>query len=221
MSELLEQLAVCIERGKVNLNSPYPPDLKGQDGADELTKTALETNITPDEILNNALMTGMKRVGDKFGAGKAFIPDMLIAAKAMNAAMEHLKPFFKSGDVKLKGTFVLGTVTGDLHDIGKNIVGMVLKGSGWNVVDLGTDVSSEKFIETVEANPGCMVGISALLTTTMTQMEVINKNIKEKFPDTKVFVGGAPLSQDFSDKIGADGYFPDPNKFSIFLDSFI
>ena len=221
MSELLEQLAVCIERGKVNLNSPYPPDLKGQDGADELTKTALETNIAPDDILNNALMTGMKRVGDKFGAGKAFIPDMLIAAKAMNAAMEHLKPFFKSGDVKLKGTFVLGTVTGDLHDIGKNIVGMVLKGSGWNVVDLGTDVSSEKFIETVEANPGCMVGISALLTTTMTQMEVINKNIKEKFPDTKVFVGGAPLSQDFSDKIGADGYFPDPNKFSIFLDSFI
>jgi len=166
-------------------------------------------------------MAGMKRVGEKFEAGKAFIPDMLISAKAMNAAMEHLKPFFESGSLKLKGTFVLGTVTGDLHDIGKNIVRMVLTGSGWKVIDLGVDVAPEKFVESVGANPGCYVGLSALLTTTMTQMEATGKAIKEKSPDTKVFVGGAPLSQDFSDKIGTDGYFADPNSFAKYLDTIV
>ena len=176
MSELLDQLIVCIERGKVDFKTPFPPDMKGQEGADELTKKAVETKIPASDILNKALMVGMKRVGDKFESGKAFIPDMLIAAKAMNVAMVHLKPFFESGAVKLKGTIVLGTVTGDLHDIGKNIVRMVLTGSGWNVIDLGADVPAEKFIETIEANPGCLVGMSALLTTTMTQMEVTVHN---------------------------------------------
>ncbi|MCA9731134.1 corrinoid protein [candidate division KSB1 bacterium] len=221
MNEILNQLAVCIERGKVNLQSPFPPDLKGQEGADELTRKALDSDISPESILNNALMIGMKRVGDKFEAGTAFIPDMLIAAKAMNVAMEHLRPFFESGAVKLKGTFVIGTVTGDLHDIGKNIVRMVLTGSGWNVIDLGVDVPTEKFLKAIEDNPGCMVGMSALLTTTMTKMGVINEAIKSRFPDTKVFVGGAPLSQSFNDEIGADGYFPDPNKFTKYLDTLI
>jgi len=213
MSELLEQLAVCIERGKVNIKSPFPPDLKGQEGADELTKRAVETSIPPNDILNIGLMVGMQRVGDKFESGKAFIPDMLIAAKAMNAAMVHLKPFFESGEAELKGDFILGTVSGDLHDIGKNIVRMVLTGGGWNVIDLGTDVSADKFVNTLKEYPNAYVGMSALLTTTMMQMEVTTKAIKEGSPGTKVYVGGAPLSQDFSDKIGADGYFPDPNKF--------
>lgn len=213
MSELLEQLAVCIERGKVNEKSPFPPDLKGQVGVDELTKQALDEGIEPNSILNDSLMIGMGKIGDKFEEGKAFIPDMLIAAKAMNAAMVHLKPFFESGEVELKGDFIIGTVAGDLHDIGKNIVRMVLTGSGWNVIDLGTDVKPEKFVETLKEFPNALVGMSALLTTTMMQMETITKAIKEKSPNTKVFVGGAPLSQDFSDKIGADGYFPDPNKF--------
>ncbi|MEE9430462.1 MAG: cobalamin-dependent protein [Melioribacteraceae bacterium] len=213
MSELLEQLAICIERGKVNLASPFPPDLKGQEGADELTKRAVETKVPPNDILNKGLMIGMQRVGDKFESGKAFIPDMLIAAKAMNAAMVHLKPFFDSGEAELKGDFILGTVAGDLHDIGKNIIRMVLTGGGWNVIDLGTDVSAEKFVETLKEYPNAHVGMSALLTTTMMQMEVTTKAIREVSPDTKVYVGGAPLSQEFSDKIGADGYFPDPNKF--------
>jgi methanogenic corrinoid protein MtbC1 len=163
----------------------------------------------------------MKDVGDRFESGKAFIPDMLISAKAMNAAMEHLRPFFESGEVELKGTFVLGTVAGDLHDIGKNIVRMVLVGSGWDVIDLGVDVKPEKFLETIEANPGCLVGLSALLTTTMTQMDVTNKAIKVKYPDTKVFVGGAPLSQKFCDEIGANGYFPDPNQFAKHLNTLV
>ena len=217
MDIILEKLALAIERGKVNLDSPYPPDLKGEIGADELTKKALEEGIAPDSILNNSLMIGMGKIGDKFEEGKAFIPDMLIAAKAMNAAMGHLKPFFESGEMELKGDFIIGTVAGDLHDIGKNIVRMVLTGNGWNVIDLGSDVKAEKYVETLKKYPNAMVGISALLTTTMMQMEFTTKAIKEVSPDTKVFVGGAPLSKEFNDKIGADGYFPDPNKFSKFL----
>ncbi len=217
MSELLEQLAVCVERGKVNLQSPFPPDLKGELGTDELTKQALDEGIAPEVILNDSLMIGMRKIGDKFEQGKAFIPDMLISAKAMNAAMVHLKPFFESGEVELKGDFIIGTVAGDLHDIGKNIVRMVLTGGGWNVIDLGSDVKPEKFVETLKQYPKAFVGMSALLTTTMMQMEVTTKAIKEVSPETRVFVGGAPLSQEYSDKIGADGYFPDPNKFVKYL----
>jgi len=217
MEELLNKLAVAIERGKVNFKSPYPPDLKGMEGADELTKQAIDNSISPNKILNDALMVGMKRIGDKFEKGKAFIPDMLIAAKAMNAAMVHLKPFFESGDVELKGDFIIGTVAGDLHDIGKNIVRMVLTGSGWNVIDLGSDVKANQFIDALGEYPEAHVGMSALLTTTMIQMEVITNEIKKVYPNTKVFVGGAPLSQEFSEKIGSDGYFPDPNKLSKYL----
>ena len=221
MNELLKQLTVCIERGKVNAQSPFPPDLKGQDGADELTKKAIEQGLTPEIILNDSLMVGMRNIGDKFEQGKAFIPDMLIAAKAMNAAMVHLKPFFESGEVEHKGDFIIGTVAGDLHDIGKNIVKMVLTGGGWNVIDLGTDVKPDKFVETLKEYPEALVGMSALLTTTMMQMEVTTKKIKEISPETKVFVGGAPLSQEFCDKIEADGYFPDPNKFVKYLESIV
>jgi len=221
MSQTLENLASAIERGKVDKVSPYPPDLKGELGADELTKQALEEGIAPNLILNESLMVGMGKIGDKFEVGKAFIPDMLISAKAMNAAMEHLKPYFDSGDMELKGDFIIGTVAGDLHDIGKNIVRMVLTGSGWNVIDLGSDVKSDKFLDTLKDYPEAMVGMSALLTTTMMQMEETTKAIKEVSPNTKVFVGGAPLSEDFSNKIGADGYFPDPNKFSKFLGSLV
>ncbi len=217
MKELLEQLSVSIERGKVKQNSPFPPDMKGQDGADELTKKALDVSIPPAVILNEALMVGMRKIGDKFGEGKAFIPDMLIAAKAMNASMVHLKPFFESGEVEAKGDFIIGTVAGDLHDIGKNIVKMVLTGGGWNVIDLGTDVKTEKYVETLKQYPNAYIGMSALLTTTMIQMEATTKVIKGFSPDTKIFVGGAPLSQEFSDKIGADGYYPDPNKFVKYL----
>lgn len=221
MDNILEQLATAIERGKVNLQSPFPADLKGQEGADELTKKALDNSISPESILNDSLMIGMQRVGDKFEQGKAFIPDMLISAKAMNAAMAHLKPFFESGDVILKGDFIIGTVAGDLHDIGKNIVAMVLKGGGWNVIDLGSDVKPEKFVETLKEYPQAFIGMSALLTTTMMQMEVTTKVIKEVSPKTKVFVGGAPLSSEFNEKIGADGYFPDPNKFIKYLASIV
>ena len=209
--ELLQKLAEAVEKGKADINSPYPPELKGQKGASELTLDALELKISPGEILNDSLMTAMNSIGEKFSQGKAFIPNLLIAAKAMNAAMEHLKPYFESGEVKHRGTMVIGTVSGDLHDIGKNLVKMVMKGDGWDVVDLGVDVSPEKFNKAVGENPGCIVGLSALLTTTMLNMEGTVKLIRENYADTKIFIGGAPVSQQFCDKIGADGYYPDPH----------
>ena len=211
MDDILSKLAVCIERGKADKNSPYPPDMKDQDGASELTKQALESSISANDILQKGLMVGMHNIGEKFSKGEAFIPELLISARAMNAAMEHLKPYFESGEAKHKGTFVIGTVAGDLHDIGKNIVRMVLEGDGWKVVDLGVDTSTEKFVKAVGENPNSYVGLSALLTTTMVNMEDTVKQIKAKYPLTKIFVGGAPVSHEFSKKINADGYFPDPH----------
>lgn len=209
--EILERIADCVEKGKADELSVYPPEMKGQKGAAELTREALDSGISPNEILTSALMAGMNKIGDKFAAGKAYIPQLLISAKAMNAAMVHLKPFFESGTVSHKGTFIIGTVKGDLHDIGKNIVKMVLAGAGWNVIDLGIDVPADKFSDAVRENKARFVGLSALLTTTMMNMEHITNVLKTQFSDIKIFVGGAPLSKSFSDKIGADGYFADPH----------
>jgi 5-methyltetrahydrofolate--homocysteine methyltransferase len=210
MSDTLERLMNCVELGKINKLSAFPPSLKGQDGADELSKLALDEGINPQVILNQALIPGMSKIGEKFSQGKAFVPEMLISAKAMTAAMKHLKPFFATGEIKRNGVFVIGTVFGDLHDIGKNIVAMTIEGAGWEVIDLGVDVKPEKFIETIEKYPNCVVGLSALLTTTMANMEVIVKEIKNKYPDKVILVGGAPLSQDYCNKIGASFYSRDP-----------
>jgi 5-methyltetrahydrofolate--homocysteine methyltransferase len=210
MEELLLQIANCVEFGKINKSAPYPPDMKGQDGADELTKKALEDGASADDILKKGLVVGMEKVGVKFRENKVFVPQVLMSAKAMSTAMEHLKPFFQSGEVKRKGTVVIGTVAGDLHDIGKNLVSMMVEGSGYEVVDLGTDVASDKFIEAVKEHPGSFIGLSALLTTTMTNMEQIVKDVKEAVPGTKVLIGGAPVNDDFRQKIGADFYSPDP-----------
>jgi methanogenic corrinoid protein MtbC1 len=209
-TELLASLATCVERGKVNAKSPFPPDLKGQDGADELTVQALAAGATPQAVLTQALMIGMNRVGEKFRDKKIFVPDLLMAARAMNASMVHMQPYFKSAEVKLRGTIVIGTVQGDLHDIGKKLVAMMLEGAGWKIVDLGTDVTTQKFLEAVNEHPDCIVGMSALLTTTMASMEESVRKVKEAYPATKVLVGGAPLTEEFARKIGADFYSPDP-----------
>jgi len=208
--EILKQIANCVEFGKINEKSPYPPNMKGQLGADELVKKALDDGIEADTILQKGLIVGMEIVGIKFRENKVFVPQVLMSAKAMTAGMAHLRPYFISGEVQRKGKFIIGTVEGDLHDIGKNLVGMMLEGNGYEVIDLGTDVKSEKFIEALKSNPGSLVGLSALLTTTMRNMEKIVAEIKEANPGQKVFVGGAPVSQEYCDKINADFYSPDP-----------
>jgi len=210
METLLDQIALCVERGKINKVSPFPPDLKDKPGADELTQQAIDDGIALQDILNQGLILGMQRIGVKFRENKVFVPDVLMAAKAMHTGMAHLKPHFDSGDIKRKGTFVMGTVSGDLHDIGKNLVTMVVEGGGWEVIDLGIDCATDKYLTAISEHPGCAVGLSALLTTTMVNMEKTVKAIKEKFPETTVLIGGAPITREFCEKIGADCYSPDP-----------
>jgi methanogenic corrinoid protein MtbC1 len=210
MDELLEQISHCIEFGKINAASPFPPEMKGKPGADELTRQALEEGIAPDRILHEGMVTGMERVGKKFSENKVFVPHMLMSAKAMTTAMIHIKPYFLSGSVKREGTMILGTVTGDLHDIGKNLVRMMIEGAGWEVIDLGVDVNAERFIAALRENPGSSVGLSALLTTTMANMAEIVQEIRKASEKTRILIGGAPVNMDFCLQIGADFYSPDP-----------
>ena len=211
MENILERLAICVESGKINRTSLYPPNMKDQDGADELAKRALEEGVKPDEILENALIPAMDRVGNKFSRKEIYVPQMLMAAKAMNSALVHLKPFFMSGETKRKGKVIIGTVSGDLHDIGKNLVAMMIEGGGWEVIDLGVDVGAEKFLKALDDNPGAVIGLSALLTTTMENMKNIVRAIKEKQSSAKILIGGAPVTMEYCEKIGADFYSPDPS----------
>ncbi len=210
MNELLNRISFCIQKGKVDSKMAYPPELKGQLGVEELTLQALQEGCTANEILNNAMIPGMGIVGDLFRDKKLFVPQVLMSAMAMKAAMKHLKPFFTSGEIKQKGTFVIGTVSGDLHDIGKNLVSMMIEGSGWKVIDLGTDVKTEKFLEAISENSDCILGMSALLTTTMSEMEKTVKTVHEIYPNQQILIGGAPVNTDFAKKIGANLYAPNP-----------
>ena len=206
MENLLKKLLEAVELGKVDKKSPYPPQLKDQDGAYELAEKALENGCKPDDILEKALIPAMANVGNRFSRKEIYVPQMLMSAKAMGGAMLHLKPFFQSGETKRKGTFIIGTVTGDLHDIGKNLVSMMVEGGGWEVIDLGVDVGPEKFIKAIEEKPGAVVGLSALLTTTMENMRKIVAEIKAKYTGVKILVGGAPVTLEYCNKIGADFY---------------
>ncbi|MDE5420043.1 corrinoid protein [Labilibaculum sp. DW002] len=219
MSELLNQIAACIVSGKINRNSAYPPAMKNQDGADELCKKALDQGIAAGEILEKALMLGMEKVGIKFRENKIFVPQVLMSAKAMSAAMNHLKPYFCKGNANRKGVLIIGTVEGDLHDVGKNLVATIVEGNGYEVVDLGTDVNAEMFLEAAEKYPGSIIGLSALLTTTMENMQNIVKSIKSSNAALKVCVGGAPVNQDFCEEIGADSYNSDPQGMVEYLNS--
>lgn len=217
--ELLNHLSICVEKGKADKATPTPPDMKDQDGAKEITQMLLDMGSGPEEILNGALIPGMKRIGDLYGEGKAFVPHLLLAARAMNMALVLLKPYFDAGTIERKGTFIIGTVQGDLHDIGKNLVKAIIEGSGWEVVDLGTDVSSDGFMKAIEEHPNAAVGLSALLTTTMVNMEKIVSDIKGKFPQNKILIGGAPVTQSYCDKIGADYFTLYPQEAAEYLNS--
>ncbi len=219
MNEPLQGIAACVEKGKVDLNSPHPAELSGQEGADELTRKALDEGISPNRVLTEALIIGMERVGVKFRNHEIYLPDVLMAAKAMTAAMKHLRPYFKTGEIRHKGVVLMGTVAGDLHDIGKKIVAMFLEGGGWEVIDLGVDVGAEKYLEAIKKHKPNAVGLSALLTTTMINMAEITGKIKSLYPGVKVLVGGAPVSPEFARKIGAHSYSPDPQGALDYLNS--
>jgi 5-methyltetrahydrofolate--homocysteine methyltransferase len=179
--------------------------------AKELTQAALREGLKPEEILDEALVPGMEEVGRRFSRNEFFLPEMLVAAQAMLAALDVLKPLLTESDVEPMGTVVLGTVQGDLHNVGKDLVGMMLEGAGFEVINLGEDVSPEKFVDAVRDAKPQMVGMSALLTTTVPNMKTTIKALEEAGlrQQVKVMIGGAPVTQDYADEIGADGYAPD------------
>jgi len=177
----------------------------------ELTQQALDAGDGPQSLLDEALIPAMDVVGEKFSNREFFIPEMLIAARAMQAGLGLIKPLLTAGESRSKGKVVIGTVKGDLHDIGKNLVGMMLQGAGFEVVDLGADVKPAKFVEAVQAQKPDFIMMSALLTTTMLSMKDTMAALKEAGlrDGVKVGVGGAPVTQRFADEIGADFYAPD------------
>jgi len=177
----------------------------------KLIQEALNAKIPPAKILSDGLVAGMDIVGDKFRRDELFMPEVLISAKAMQAGMDVLRPKLIEAGVKLAGSIVLGTVKGDLHDIGKNLVGMLMEGSGFQVIDLGIDVATEKFIEAVKSQKPDLLGLSALLTTTMPKMKEVMESLVEAGirKSVKVMVGGAPVTEKFAKDIGADAYAPD------------
>jgi len=196
----------------MSLETIYDAVLNGDARKTEAEVTAaLESDVAAGDILHKACIPAMGEVGRLFEEGEKFVPEMLISARAMQAAVNLLKPHLAQEDVSTAGKVVIGTVAGDLHDIGKNLVGMMLEGSGFEVIDLGTDVSPQQFVDTAKEHKPDLIGMSALLTTTMPSMGATIEALKEAGirDQVKVMVGGAPITQDFADKIGADGFAPD------------
>ena len=177
----------------------------------ELIQDALDDGMAPSEVLNNALLAGMEEVGRDFKAGDLFVPEVLFSARAMQAGMDVLRPLLADSDISSAGKYVLGTVKGDLHDIGKNLVRMMLEGAGFDGVDLGVDIEPSAFVDAVREHKPDIVGMSALLTTTMTQMKTTIEALEEAGlrDSVKIMIGGAPVTAAFADQIGADAYAAD------------
>ncbi len=197
MEGILREMAEALYNGEV-------------EKVTELTRRALDEGIPPEEILQKGLIAGMEKVGKDFRDGILFVPEVLVAAYAMKAGMEILRPLLAETGASGLGTFVIGTVRGDLHDIGKNMVAMMLEGAGFRVVDLGVDTPPERFVEAVREHNPQIVGMSALLTTTMVEMKRVIEALREAGlrDRVKIMVGGAPVTQEYADEIGADGYAP-------------
>lgn len=189
--------------------------IKGDIGVDtkveELVKTALEQGVAVEAILKDGLISGMSVIGEQFKRNEVYVPEVLIAARAMKSGMAVIKPLLAESDIEPVGTVVIGTVKGDLHDIGKNLVSMMLEGAGFNVIDAGIDVAPEKFIQLAREHNADVIGMSALLTTTMTKMKDTVEAIKTSGLGTKVktIIGGAPVTQRYADEIGAGAFAPD------------
>ncbi len=196
--KIFEEIAEEVQKGN-------------SESVEVLTKKALSEDISAEEILNNGLVAGMNIVSKRFKNNEIFIPEVLISAKSMYSGLGILKPFLAEANVQSKGKVVIGTVKGDLHDIGKNIVAMLLQGAGFDVVDLGADVPKEKFLEFVKNEGADILGMSALLTTTMIYMKEIIETLKNAGlrENLKIIIGGAPVTESYASQIDADGYAPD------------
>ena len=211
-----------IQGRKTQEDEGIDDKLSGTPGVVELTQLALEKDVSPEAIITQALTAGMRVVGEKYSTKEYFIPDMLASAEAVGEAMDILKPLLEASNVETKGKFAIATVKGDIHDIGKNIVAILLKGAGYEVNDLGSDVPTEKVVEFVREEKPDYLGLSALLTTTMTEMGVVIEVLKDNGlrDKVKVLIGGAAVSDEYAQKIGADAYCMDGFHAVKVLDSF-
>jgi 5-methyltetrahydrofolate--homocysteine methyltransferase len=199
---------------RVDLKQIYEYTVSGNAAkVKELTQQALAEGVAPGEIVTDYLIPAMGEVGDRFERNEFYVPELLIAARAMQGALEILKPLLADSDLKATGRVVIGTVKGDLHDIGKNLVSMMLQGAGFEVVDLGVDVTPDKFVDAIKANRAQIVALSALLTTTMPAMKTTIEAVEAAGlrDQVAVLIGGAPVTQRYADEIGAEGYAPDAN----------
>ena len=198
MADNVQRIAKSLYRGDI-------------EAVAELVQDALDAGMAPSEVLNDALLAGMDEVGRDFKAGDLFVPEVLFAARAMQAGMEVLRPLLADGEIASSGKYVLGTVKGDLHDIGKNLVRMMLEGGGFEAIDLGVDVEPSAFVDAVREHKPDLVGMSALLTTTMTQMKVTIEALEEAGlrDSVKITIGGAPVTAAFAEQIGADAFAED------------
>jgi 5-methyltetrahydrofolate--homocysteine methyltransferase len=198
MADVLQDIASSLYKGE-------------NEAVAELVQKALDQGLAPQDVLSGGLIAGMDEVGKDFKAGELFVPEVLIAARAMHAGMGVLRPLLAEGDVPSAGKFVVGTVEGDLHDIGKNLVKMMIEGAGFETVDLGTDVKAAAFVDAVREHQPKVVGMSALLTTTMVNMKATIEALEEAGlrDQVKIMVGGAPVTAAFAEEIGADAYAPD------------
>ena len=179
------------------------------DPVKQLCQEAIDEGVAVEEVLNGGLIKGMERVGVKFKANEIYVPEVLIAARAMKAGMEILKPILADKGVKPIGTVIIGTVKGDRHDIGKNLVSMMLEGAGFEVIDLGIDIPHQKFVDAAKESNAKVIGMSALLTTTMMAMKEVIEALKEAGLEVKTIIGGAPVTDEFAKEIGATGYAAD------------
>lgn len=209
---ILEDISMNIVKGHINSNSPYPPELKGQPGVRELVQKAVDEKLDISRILKEGLIAGMEEVGNRFSAGQFFVPEMLVSAQAMKSGLKILEPFFTAEQNHKLGIVIIGTVKGDLHDIGKNLVGMILEGGGFNVIDLGINVPPEKFVEKAQEFPEAVIGMSALLTTTVGSMKATVELLRAQGLTNRVIIGGAAVSERFASEIRAEGYTRDAAK---------
>lgn len=205
MEHILETITSLIVRGHADSQSPYPPELNGQPGVKERIEEALK-QIEPGVIIREGLIPGMELVGQKFSTGEFYLPDMLMSAQAMKNGMEILEPLLAGDESGTLGIVIMGTVKGDMHDIGKNLVGIMLEGGGFKVIDLGIDVSPEKFIEAASKKPQAVIGMSALLTTTRENIRRTIVALRGAELQNKVIVGGAAVGSAFAKEIKADGF---------------
>lgn len=209
---LLESIKEGVVQGHIDAASKFPKELEGKPGVKELTEEAIRAGIPVEDILTQGLIPAMSIVGQRYERNEIFVPEMLFSAKAMKSGLELIKPLLLEGTDLILGKVIIGTVQGDLHDIGKNLVCMMLEGAGFEIEDLGINVPPQKFLEAAKNNPGALIGMSALLTVTMKNMKSVIDLLRSSGLDNKIFIGGAPVTPGFAEEIGAEGYAKNANQ---------